>query len=149
MGKVAAFIWVVIKIPQEWWIHVANLDFTHFVAHILPGADTRITSVVVATAYLIAVNTVLSQFPARRGVSWRDTAVQVTWMTLANLVVVVVSTAVLGSAEQATPWRTTAFVVALLTLIVVLYDRSHGIFADQQAQRIRSSVTEGPEFVGR
>jgi len=24
----AAFIWIVIKLPQEWWIHVAQLDFT-------------------------------------------------------------------------------------------------------------------------
>src|SRR4051794_25894577 len=23
----AAFIWIVIKLPQEWWIHVAQLDF--------------------------------------------------------------------------------------------------------------------------
>jgi len=27
---VAAFIWVFIKLPQEWWIHVAQLDFTEF-----------------------------------------------------------------------------------------------------------------------
>ncbi|MEM8618544.1 MAG: hypothetical protein AAGF73_02355 [Actinomycetota bacterium] len=26
----AAFIWVFIKLPQEWWIHVAQLDFTDF-----------------------------------------------------------------------------------------------------------------------
>ncbi|MET0880248.1 MAG: hypothetical protein ABWZ14_01770 [Acidimicrobiales bacterium] len=26
----AAFIWIVIKVPQEWWIHVAQLDFTDF-----------------------------------------------------------------------------------------------------------------------
>ncbi|GAB7005955.1 hypothetical protein JCM18899A_34280 [Nocardioides sp. AN3] len=25
---VAGFIWVVIKLPQEWWVHVAQLDFT-------------------------------------------------------------------------------------------------------------------------
>ena len=25
---VAAVIWVVVKLPQEWWIHVAQLDFT-------------------------------------------------------------------------------------------------------------------------
>ena len=25
---VAAFIWIVIKLPQEYWIHVAQLDFT-------------------------------------------------------------------------------------------------------------------------
>lgn len=24
----AAFIWIVIKLPQEWWIHIAKLDFT-------------------------------------------------------------------------------------------------------------------------
>lgn len=27
----AAFIWVFIKLPQEWWIHVAQKDFTDFV----------------------------------------------------------------------------------------------------------------------
>lgn len=26
----AAFIWIVIKLPQEWWIHVAQNDFTDF-----------------------------------------------------------------------------------------------------------------------
>jgi hypothetical protein len=26
----AAFIWIFIKLPQEWWIHVAMLDFTDF-----------------------------------------------------------------------------------------------------------------------
>jgi len=26
------FIWVVIKLPQEWWIHIAQLDFTEFMA---------------------------------------------------------------------------------------------------------------------
>jgi len=28
----AALIWVFVKLPQEWWIHVAQLDFTEFVA---------------------------------------------------------------------------------------------------------------------
>lgn len=26
----AAFVWVVIKLPQEWWIHIAQNDFTDF-----------------------------------------------------------------------------------------------------------------------
>ena len=26
--ELAAFIWIVIKLPQEWWIHIAGLDFT-------------------------------------------------------------------------------------------------------------------------
>jgi hypothetical protein len=29
---VAAVIWIFIKLPQEWWIHVAQLDFTEFLA---------------------------------------------------------------------------------------------------------------------
>jgi hypothetical protein len=29
---VAAFIWIFIKLPQEYWIHVAQLDFTDFLA---------------------------------------------------------------------------------------------------------------------
>ena len=30
---VAAFIWIFIKLPQEWWIHVAQLDFTDALAN--------------------------------------------------------------------------------------------------------------------
>ncbi len=26
----AAFIWIFVKLPQEWWIHIAQLDFTDF-----------------------------------------------------------------------------------------------------------------------
>ena len=26
----AAFIWIFIKLPQEWWLHIAKLDFTDF-----------------------------------------------------------------------------------------------------------------------
>jgi hypothetical protein len=29
---VAAFIWIFIKLPQEWWIHIAQLDFTDFMS---------------------------------------------------------------------------------------------------------------------
>ena len=105
---------------------------------------------VLATTYLVGVNTVLSQFLARRGTSWRNTALQFTWMTVANLVVVVVSTAALGRTERASPWRTTTFLVALLTLIVVLYDRSHGIFSDQQDRRNSGrSATDGSTLVER
>jgi len=25
-----ACIWIFIKLPQEWWIHIAQLDFTGF-----------------------------------------------------------------------------------------------------------------------
>ncbi|MGX7678487.1 hypothetical protein ACSMXN_06290 [Jatrophihabitans sp. DSM 45814] len=30
IAALVAFIWIFIKLPQEWWIHVARLDFTDF-----------------------------------------------------------------------------------------------------------------------
>ncbi|TVR28397.1 MAG: hypothetical protein EA389_00535 [Ilumatobacter sp.] len=35
----AAFIWIFIKLPQEWWIHIAQLDFTDFVKETVFGSD--------------------------------------------------------------------------------------------------------------
>jgi hypothetical protein len=35
----AAFIWIVIKLPQEWWIHVAQLDATDLIKTEIFGVD--------------------------------------------------------------------------------------------------------------
>jgi hypothetical protein len=35
----AAAIWVFIKLPQEWWIHIAQLDMTDFIKESLFGVD--------------------------------------------------------------------------------------------------------------
>jgi hypothetical protein len=35
----AAFIWIFIKLPQEWWIHVAQLDATDFIKTTIFGVD--------------------------------------------------------------------------------------------------------------
>ena len=35
----AALIWVVIKLPQEWWIHIAQLDMTDFIKESLFGVN--------------------------------------------------------------------------------------------------------------
>jgi hypothetical protein len=34
---VAAAIWIFIKLPQEWWIHIAQLDFTDFAKEVVFG----------------------------------------------------------------------------------------------------------------
>lgn len=103
-------------------------------AQILPGANTHVARVLAATTYLLAVNTVLSQFLAHQRASWRNTAAQFTWMACANFVVLLTTAATLGRRGDA-PLQTTVFLVALLTLIVVVYHRSNGVFADQQNQR--------------
>lgn len=35
----AATIWIVVKLPQEWWIHVAQLDFTDEFARVVLGVE--------------------------------------------------------------------------------------------------------------
>jgi len=35
----AAFIWIFIKLPQEWWIHIAQNDFTDFMKETVFGVD--------------------------------------------------------------------------------------------------------------
>ena len=35
----AAAIWIFIKLPQEWWIHIAQLDMTDFIKETLFGVD--------------------------------------------------------------------------------------------------------------
>lgn len=60
---VAAFIWIVIKLPQEWWIHIAQLDVTDVVQERIFGV------------------------PA--GTSWADTFAGQWWIVIAFVVVVV------------------------------------------------------------
>jgi len=36
---IAATIWIVVKLPQEWWIHIAQLDFTDFMHETVFGVD--------------------------------------------------------------------------------------------------------------
>lgn len=38
---IAAFIWIVIKLPQEWWIHVAQLDATDTIKTVIFGVTTE------------------------------------------------------------------------------------------------------------
>jgi hypothetical protein len=59
---IAAFIWIFIKLPQEWWIHIAQLDFTDFMKETVFGAtadsswaDAIATSPGVALAIVVAV----------------------------------------------------------------------------------------------
>ena len=54
---VAAAIWVGIKLPQEWWIHVAQLDVTDFVGDHLstPGLVALLAAVIAVVAALAVV----------------------------------------------------------------------------------------------
>ena len=63
---IAAFIWIFIKLPQEWWIHVAQLDATDLIKENIFGVPTSaswpeafaanpIVLVIVGVALVVAV----------------------------------------------------------------------------------------------
>jgi hypothetical protein len=58
----AAFIWIFIKLPQEYWIHIAQLDLTDFVQEDIFGVDA--------------------------GTSWIDTFAAKPWIVVVAVVVV-------------------------------------------------------------
>jgi hypothetical protein len=211
----AATIWIVVKLPQEWWVHVAQLDVTDVVrdhlsgavlvvalvpltalvivgggavarrlpprewrptldadrqgieigwrpprrrarpgarfdwtfvekvalvtlvtlifSGILPGVDGSVLPTLWLVTIVIAVNTVLSQFLARRGVSWRSTLTQFAAMLGTNVATILLYALVIGDGPERTPLGTALFLIGLLTLIVVMYDRFQGIAAEQGA----------------
>jgi len=51
----AAFIWIVIKLPQEWWIHIAQLDTTDFIKQTILGmpVDATLREIFSANPWLI------------------------------------------------------------------------------------------------
>ena len=59
---IAASIWVFIKLPQEWWIHIARLDFTDVVAENSWVAPTLVAALcVLALVYWFAIRPRLPQ----------------------------------------------------------------------------------------
>jgi hypothetical protein len=66
---VAAFIWIFIKLPQEWWLHIAQLDFTDFMKEDVLGVS--------------------------KDTSWGDALSQNLWF-VALMIVVAVALVVLG-----------------------------------------------------
>jgi hypothetical protein len=237
---VAAVIWIVIKLPQEWWIHVAQLDVTDelhglfgvdpdaswaaaianrplvavgllalaavaafvvaralrrlpppqwpptfdsdrqgelvgwrrpsrrlrsvsffgwtfvekvvlvslvaFVfARILPGADDRLPVIMLVATCLIATNTLLSQWLGRRGTTWRNTFTEFAAMAAANAGVALVAAAIIGEGPGRMSLGTSLFLIGLLTLIVLLYDRSYAVFLQRHQQDAAPRAGEGPD----
>lgn len=119
---IAAGIWILVNLPQEWWIHVAQLDVTEFVGEHFSGLG--LTAAVAAAAAVGA----LAAGP-RHDVCHRATGGRRS-MPTARATIVLYAT-IVGDGPEPTPLGTVLFPVGLLTLIVVLYDRFQGIAAEQ------------------
>ena len=59
----AAFIWIFIKLPQEWWIHIAQLDTTDLIREYPIGAI--VVAVIAAIALIAAYKIVWPKLPPK------------------------------------------------------------------------------------
>jgi hypothetical protein len=104
-------------------------------SNILPGVEATALQIALATTVTIAVSTLLSEWLAKREVSWRSTGVQFAFMVAANFAIVIVFYVLLGSDEASLRLGNTLFFVTLLTLIVVLFDRYRDVGLHHQRSR--------------
>lgn len=226
---IAAFIWIFIKLPQEWWIHIAQLDFTDFMketvfgatadsswadaiaaapgvalaivvavlgllglawwatrflppadwpftfssdrqaehlgwparpqevgptaafdrtfaekvvlltlmvyifSQMLPGIDGTAVQVLVAVVLIIGASTAVSQFLAHRAVRWGSLAIEFALMTLVNAGIGIGIGALLPGDAAPAPLVEFLFLVAVVSLVVVLFDRSTQIARSRRA----------------
>jgi hypothetical protein len=104
-------------------------------ANILPGVEATALQIALGTTLTIAISTLLSEWLAKREVSWRSTGVQFAFMAAANFAIVIVFYVLLGSDEDSLRLGNTLFFVTLLTLILVLFDRYRDIGLHHQRSR--------------
>jgi hypothetical protein len=90
---------------------------------ILPGPNRTLLTVVVATSAIIALSSLFSHWLARRGVTWGSAAVELLVMGIANTGIAMSTAFVLSRSREHPPLFTFLFLVGLLTLIIVLFDR--------------------------
>ncbi len=196
----AAFIWIGIKLPQEYWIHIAQLDFTDALANPAfavavgvgvavvaavavqglrrapapdwppsPEVDARrttvlfrpaqpllaryplidhplvektllaglivavfsqvfaieatVTQITVASAFIVVVNAVASEWLRRRGHSWRSTATEFVGLLAINWGASAVYLALRSRLDANLDLVPTVVLLGLFTLILILYDR--------------------------
>ena len=96
-------------------------------AMILPGVEAGPFAVIAAVAVLIAGNTVVSEFFARREIGWRSAGRQFVAMTAVNLALFFGWNLLWSGDEPPLPIAVTLFFVGLITLLTVLFDRYRDI----------------------
>ena len=66
-----AFIWIVIKLPQEWWIHVAQLDATDTIKEYIFGVPTTASwAEAIAARPMVIVVVAVALIAAALGLRW-------------------------------------------------------------------------------
>ena len=96
-------------------------------ASMLPG-DREVVAIAIGVTAIIGVSTLVSQWLARRGVTWSSVALEFLVMSAVNLGIGLLLGVVFGAGP---PESLAVYVllIGLLSLIVVLYDRYSAVGA--------------------
>jgi hypothetical protein len=114
---------------------VALLSLMAFIfSRMLPGIEGSPVQVALAVVLIIGASTLVSQWLARRAVTWTSVAVEFVVMTAVNAAIGVGIGILLPGDRPPPPLLEFLFLVAVLSLVVVLYDRS------VQIGRVRRAV---------
>src|SRR5690606_38899396 len=104
--------------------------------------------VAVGVSAVIAASTLVSQWLRRHAVTWPSTVVQFLVMGAVNTGLALATGRILPSTGTLTPAGTFLFLVGLLTLIVVLFDRFKLIGRRRARRSRRAAVRALPPQVG-
>jgi len=92
-------------------------------AQMLPDIDANIIGLIVAVAFVIFVNAIVSHWFASRGTHWRSLATEFVAMAAVNLAAAFLYLLLMPSNSDNSEIVAPIFFTLLLTLIVTLYDR--------------------------
>jgi hypothetical protein len=116
------------------WVLVEKIAMVSLVsvifAQILPEVRATNLELAIGVAFVIALNTVVSHWFARRGTEWASMIRQFVVMAVINFGLVLIYSFILpaGESDGSINLGNTLFFVLLLTLLVVLYDRYRAVY---------------------
>ena len=101
-------------------------------SRMLPGIEGSPLQVAIAVLLIIGASTLVSHWLAGRGVSWTSLGVEFVAMTAVNAAIGI-GIGLLLPAAQALPLVEFLFLIGVLSLIVVLYDRSTALGRERRS----------------
>ena len=97
-------------------------------AYVLPDVQATHLQLIGGVAFIIIINSFLSQWLARRGVEWKHILQQFIVMTIVNFGLVILYSIIIPRFDGSFNLGNTLFFVLLLTLMVTLYDRYRPVY---------------------
>ncbi|HYI24700.1 MAG TPA: hypothetical protein VD767_04750 [Thermomicrobiales bacterium] len=112
-------------------------------SQILPNMQLSTLQLVIGVSAMIILNTVVSEFLARRGMDWQSTFTEFIAMAVVNAGILGVYRLVVGSNDDVR-WGNTVFFLFIISLLITLYDRYQPYFYLREEARLAARANPQP-----